>query len=132
MILVRRKIVDCVGYRIMGVWPIQSAKGLIEEIDDITCDPTHGVQFTIISSGGLWLDNDKDDKLIIPVDSSVEADPLNLVVHSISDEIGEKLYFNSHEHADYFWLIHAADKELNAFDMSMPGAFLEPVSKVIE
>lgn len=131
MILVRRCISESIEsgvYRLIGVWPIQSARSLENSIDE-HCEPIYGNQFTIIRLGGISFDNGVNDNLIELRESKDYSGDLKFISYGISDEIEEKLYRDDH---DFYWVKHAISKRLDALQMSMPECYLEPAGLVSE
>ena len=112
-------------FQLIGVWPIQSAIDLAISIDEL-CEPVYLNQFTIITGGGICLNNGQKDapiKLYDFNDPDFEPDELKLISYAISCEFYEKLTWPEQS---YFWVKHAIENRLDVLQMMHPEFYLEP------
>ena len=137
-----RFVTDEQEYNILGVYPMQSAKDLIDSIDEHVSIPLNNVHFTIIEWGGIVLNIGKKDyslndrEKVLNSEAFTDAEPLpdklktadiTEIIYSMSEEIYSAMSIKNCTHK-YYCLKHAVDLDMDRFDMEDPQAFLNPVN----
>lgn len=132
------------SYYLLGCYPIQSARSLVESIDEHV-SLFREVQFTVIRSGGIVLEIGKKDyslnerERIIESETFIDAQPLpdslketdiKERIYGVSDEILEAMWVKN-SHCQYYWLKDAVDFDLSRDLMEWPEDILTPVSQKV-